>query len=173
MRAGMAGSRNFRCVVIISLAHSRSFGRPPCPVLPSTSLPSLSTPSSRSMRLLFPEPAAEAASSSTVPATFAVVASEAEPLTEVLHATMSRSNHGEETFLVLCASSLVDPKAAIAGVDARMRPGTPTAWSQHCPTIFFATGFYPLQGQARHHRWWFRKEVAHLHRPPGLVLCCH
>jgi hypothetical protein len=106
----MAGSRAFRCVVILSLAHSRSFGQPPCPVLSSVSLPSLSAPSSRSLQLLFPEPAAEAASSSTVPATLAVAASEAEPLTEVLHATMYGLNHGQETFLVL-------RKAAIAGVE--------------------------------------------------------
>jgi hypothetical protein len=86
-------------------------------VLSSVSLPSLSAPSSRSLQLLFPEPAVEAASSSTVHATLAVAASEAEPLTEVLHATMSGLNHGQETFLVLHASLPVDLKAAIAGVE--------------------------------------------------------
>jgi hypothetical protein len=42
MRAGMAGSRAFHCVLILSLAHSQSFGPPPRAVLPVLSSLSLS-----------------------------------------------------------------------------------------------------------------------------------
>jgi hypothetical protein len=48
-RVGMDGSRAFRYILILSVAHSRSFSQPPRHVLSSLSLPSLSAPSPRSL----------------------------------------------------------------------------------------------------------------------------